>query len=231
MMGVVGWRRRGIAEFGRGRAVGARLGRCPDRGCQGCRSCQGWGAAGCSGVWGYRDRGDPGFGRFHSQGVPGFRGYRGLGMPWPAGTEVRGVPWLRSAGLWGHTRIQGVPGFVGSLSRGVPWSEGTRLWGCPGRGYLALHIAQHQLLVLDFQDDILPPDPSLLLQVLQAPQTILGAAEVPVQVHREQVLGGGHGTGVTGTPWRGWGGAGHSEGASTSTWCWKSFWSLSSVCP
>lgn len=67
------------------------------------------------------------------------------------------------------------------------------------RGYLALHIPQHQLLVPDVQDDVLSPDFALGVQQLEPCQTVLGAAQVPLQPQCQQVLGG-HGAGVTGSP-------------------------------
>lgn len=112
---------------------------------------------------------------------------------------LRGVPGTQGCRGWGNTAFMGswvqngwVPGWVP-----VPgWLPA--FWGALAAQYLALHIAQHQLLVLDLQDEVLPPHPALGLQRLQASQAVIGVADVPVQPHGEQVLGGDTSRGVTG---------------------------------
>lgn len=70
------------------------------------------------------------------------------------------------------------------------WPGVQAFWGALGRRYLALHVPQHQVLVPDVQDEVLSPDASLGVQQLEPRQAVLGAAQVPLQPHRQQVLGG-----------------------------------------
>lgn len=148
------------------------------------------------------------------------------------------VPQLGERQIYGGAGSRvGAMAKLGAMARGYQ-----ALGGALARGYLALHIPQHQFLVLDLQDEILPPDPSLSFQHLQARQAVIGAADVPLQAHREQVLGrtrhrvspgvlsSPHTLQIRGTLAR-LGGLGRFWVSPTSTWCWKSLWGLSRIWP
>ena len=108
-------------------------------------------------------------------------------------------------------------------------------------GYPALHVAQQQFVPADPQEDVLTPHLPLRLQLPQPPHAVLRAAQLPLQAKGQQVLRGprrryGALWGAMGRYGALWGilrptAPWHTEGSPTSTWCWKSLWGLSSVCP